>query len=159
MRKLLILLLLFTAALAFSFFTFPGALHNPHISYKDTLEEERLRYMNEVLESIKGKEKMNTDSVFKNIQTFKGVKNFKADHFLMMMNLGWSEGLGVSCTYCHIPGKWESDEKPEKQIARQMYGLRQLVNDKLGTMTGLKSTAPPLINCGTCHHGKPVPAE
>ncbi len=86
----------------------PGGAKN-RISYTDILEEERLKYMNEVLESIKGKEKMNTDSVFKNIQLFKGTKNFTAEHFLLMMDIGWGKDLGVSCTYCHVPGKWESD--------------------------------------------------
>ena len=122
----------------------------------DTLEEERNRYMNEVLQAIKGKEKMNADSVFKNIQLFKGTKNFTAEHFLLMMNIGWGKGLGVSCTYCHVPGKWDSDEKRTKQIGREMYGIRQMVNDKLKTIQGLQS-AQPLVNCGTCHQGQPIP--
>jgi len=125
-------------------------------SFSDTLEEERLKYVKQVLESIKGKEKMNADSVFKNIQLFKGTKNFTAEHFLMMMDFGWGKGLGVSCTYCHDPAKWESDEKQTKSIAREMYGIRQMVNEKLKTIQGLQS-AQPLINCGTCHQGKPIP--
>jgi hypothetical protein len=134
----------------------PGKISNAP-SYTDTLEEERNKYVNEVLETINGKEEMNTDSVFKNIQLFKGTKNFTARHFLLMMNFGWGKGLGVSCTYCHIPGKWESDEKPTKQIAREMYGIRQMVNERLKTIPGLQSPQQ-LINCGTCHQGKPMPA-
>lgn len=144
------------AALSFLSLSFSAGGVSNRASYTDTLEEERFKYMKEVLESIKGKEKMNTDSVFKNIQLFKGTKNFTAEHFLLMMNLGWGKGLGVNCTYCHIPGNWESDEKPTKKIAREMYGIRQMVNDKLKTIQGLHS-AEPLINCGTCHQGKPVP--
>jgi len=125
-------------------------------SFIDTLEEERLKYVKQVLESITGKEKMNADSAFKNIQLFKGTKNFTAEHFLMMMDFGWGKGLGVSCTYCHDPAKWESDEKRTKLIAREMYGIRQVVNDKLKTIQGLQSSQP-LINCGTCHNGKPIP--
>src|SRR5215831_7637713 len=100
----------------------------------DSFEEERLKYVRQVLESIKGKEKMNADSVFKNIQLFKGTKNFTAEHFLMMMDFGWGKGLGVSCTYCHDPERWESDEKRTKLIGREMYGIRQMVNDKLKTI-------------------------
>src|SRR5438046_4300578 len=156
MRKIILFSLLVIMAISFLSVSFsPGRVKNG-ISYTDTLEDERLRYMNEVLESIKGKEKMNTDSVFKNIQLFKGTKNFTAEHFLLMMDIGWGKGLGVSCTYCHVPGKWESDEKPAKKIAREMYGIRQLVNDKLKTIQGLQSDQP-LINCGTCHQGKPIP--
>ncbi|HEV8081890.1 MAG TPA: hypothetical protein VGP55_01740 [Chitinophagaceae bacterium] len=34
--------------------------------FEDSLEKDRMKYMNEVLASIKGKEKMQADSVFKN---------------------------------------------------------------------------------------------
>jgi len=37
-----------------------------------------------------------------------------------------------------------------------MHGIRQLVNDKLRTIQGLQSEQP-LINCGTCRQGKPLP--
>jgi hypothetical protein len=156
MSKLTLASLLLIAMISILSVSFSPGRVNSKISYIDTLEEERLKYMNEVLESIKGKEKMNTDSVFKNIQLFKGTKKFTAEHFLLMMDLGWGKGLGVSCTYCHVPGKWESDEKPAKQIARGMYGIRQMVNDKLKTIKGLQS-GQPLINCGTCHNGEPIP--
>jgi|SRR6266576_1887278 len=157
MKKLLACsLLIILVIIAFSSISFsPGKIDHGN-SFIDTLEEERLKYVKQVLENIKGKEKMNADSVFKNIQLFKGTKNFTAEHFLMMMDFGWGKGLGVSCTYCHDPAKWESDEKRTKLIAREMYGIRQLVNDKLKSIQGLQS-AQPLINCGTCHQGKPIP--
>ena len=157
MNKLLasstIIILIIIALFSISFS--PGKTGQGN-SLIDTLEEERLKYVKQVLESIKGKEKMNADSVFRNIQLFKGTKNFTAEHFLMMMDFGWGKGLGVSCTYCHDPAKWESDEKRTKLIAREMYGIRQVVNDKLKTIQGLQSQQP-LINCGTCHNGKPIP--
>jgi hypothetical protein len=151
LAALVVVITIFFLSVSFS----PGKTKN-NIPYTDSFAEERLKYMKEVLASINGKQKMNTDSVFKNIQLFKGTKNFTAEHFLLMMNIGWGKGLGVSCSYCHIPGKWESDEKPAKQIAREMYGIRQMVNTKLGTIKGLQS-AEPLINCGTCHQGEPIP--
>jgi photosynthetic reaction center cytochrome c subunit len=147
----LILIIISLSSVSFS----PGKT-NHNKSFVDTLEEERLKYVKQVLESIKGKEKMNADSVFKNIQLFKGTKNFTAEHFLMMMDFGWGKGLGVNCTYCHDPAKWESDEKRTKLIAREMYGIRQVVNDKLKTIQGLQSPQP-LINCGTCHQGRTIP--
>jgi len=156
MNKFLALSVVITLVISFSSVSFsPGKIHQSN-SFIDTFEEERHKYVQLVLESIKGKEKMNADSVFKNIQLFKGTKNFTAEHFLMMMDIGWGKGLGVSCTYCHEPAKWESDEKRAKLIAREMYGIRQVVNDKLKTIQGLQS-AQPLINCGTCHQGKPIP--
>jgi len=156
MNKLLIFSVVVILIVSFYSISFsPGKIHQSN-SVIDTFEEERHKYVQQVLESIKGKEKMNTDSVFKNIQLFKGTKNFTAEHFLMMMDIGWGKGLGVSCTYCHVPVKWDSDEKQTKLIAREMYGVRQIVNDKLKTIQGLQS-AQPLINCGTCHQGKPIP--
>ena len=156
MAKIMLISVVFILIIAFLSVSFsPGKITTAK-PYIDTFEEERLKYMNEVLQSIRGKEKMNADSVFKNIQLFKGSKNFTAEHFLLMMNIGWGKGLGVSCTYCHVPGRWESDEKQTKDIAREMYGLRQMVNDKLKTIPGLQS-AQPLINCGTCHQGAPIP--
>jgi photosynthetic reaction center cytochrome c subunit len=156
MNKLLAFLLIITIVISVSSISFsPGKIHQGN-SFIDSFEEERHRYVQQLLENIKGKEKMNADSVFKNLQLFKGTKNFTAEHFLMMMDFGWGKGLGVSCTYCHDPSKWESDEKRTKLIAREMYGVRQLVNDKLKTIQGLRS-AQPLINCGTCHQGKTIP--
>jgi len=150
--SLVIVLIIF----ALSTISFSAGKISPGVSLIDTFEEERAKYVRQVLESIKGREKMNADSVFKNIQLFKGTKNFTAEHFLMMMDFGWGKGLGVSCTYCHDPERWESDEKRTKLIGREMYGIRQMVNDKLKTIQGLQS-AQPLINCGTCHQGKPIP--
>ena len=156
MRKLIVISILVIVVISFlSISSSRGGTGKG--TYIDTLEAERLKYMNEVLASIKGKQKMDVDSVFKNLQLFKGAKNFKADHFLLMMNIGWGKGLGVSCTYCHVAGKWESDEKPTKQIAREMYGIRQMVNSRLATIKNLQSSSP-LINCGTCHQGRPIPA-
>src|SRR5678815_5345957 len=104
MNKLLafsLVIILITIALSTISFS-PGKTIQGN-SFIDTLEEERLKYVKQVLENITGKEKMNADSVFKNIQLFKGTKNFTAEHFLMMMDFGWGKGLGVSCTYCHDP--------------------------------------------------------
>src|SRR6476660_9617257 len=98
MRKSIVIALLAITVVSFlSVSSSPAGTGLP--AYADSLEEERTRYMNEVLESIKGKEMMNADSVFKNLQLFKGTKNFTAGHFVQMMNYGWAKGLGVSCTY------------------------------------------------------------
>ena len=122
----------------------------------DSLENERNIYMRMVLESIKGKENWNADSVFSNLKTFKAAKGFTAKHFLEMMNIGWGKGLGVSCTYCHNSSDWASDEKVQKQIGRDMYDVRKIVNDRLKQISNLPSGGT-LINCVTCHRGKPIP--
>lgn len=106
-------------------------------------------------EQIKGKEKEPASAVFKNIQT---MKDRPAGQLLAVMELGYSRSLGVTCTHCHVPEKWESEEKPQKQIARDMSALVGKLNgDLLKNIKNLKSTAP-TVNCTTCHRGQIVPA-
>ncbi|MGB3080383.1 MAG: photosynthetic reaction center cytochrome c subunit family protein [Saprospiraceae bacterium] len=126
----------------------------------DSLELDRLKYMNEVMASIKGKEKWPADSVFKNIKVIKGKGNISAEHFLWMMNWGWSAELGVSCDHCHIIGRWESDELYTKDIARGMWNMRVKINSEiLPAITGKNYDTNPMVTCITCHRGKPIPTE
>jgi hypothetical protein len=157
--KSLLIILTFTGAISTASF-FSGIPASSTISqrrFNDSLAAERQRYINLVLKSIDGKEQMQADSVFHNIQTFTGKESIKAEHFLAVMNY-WGEALGVSCTHCHTAGSFASDKKQTKLIARQMYALRHTINLQLRDIKGLK-TENPLINCGTCHGGKIKPGE
>src|ERR1700754_3827848 len=98
------------------------------LSHEDSLEMDRMKWMKEVLNSIKGREKLPADSVFKNLKVIKGKSSISAEHLLLMMNYGWSKELGVTCSYCHIPGKWDSDSLRAKDIARGMWNMRQQIN-------------------------------
>ena len=135
------------------------AIKNNSASVKeDSLEADRLKYMNQVLASIKGKEKLPADSVFKNIQVIKGRGGVSAEHLLWMMNWGWSAELRVSCSHCHIIGNWESDSLETKDIARGMCNMRVKINDEiLPGITGKSYDTDPAVSCITCHRGKPVP--
>jgi hypothetical protein len=124
----------------------------------DSLEADRLKYMNEVMASIKGKEKMRADSVFKNLKVIIGEGSISAEHLLWMMNWGWSAELGVSCSHCHVIGKWESDSLKAKNIARGMWNMRQAINNEiLPNITGKNYWSSPAVSCITCHRGKPIP--
>lgn len=106
-------------------------------------------------EQIKGKEKEPASAVFKNIQT---MKDRPAGQLLAVMEFGYSRSLGVTCTHCHVPEKWESEEKPQKQIARDMSTMVGKLNgDVLKNIKNLKSAAP-TVNCTTCHRGQIIPA-
>ncbi len=108
-------------------------------------------------EQIKGKEKEPAETVFKNIQTpmFKGAP---ASRLLAVMEMGYARSLGVDCTHCHVPDKWESDDKPQKQIGREMIAMTARINNEmLKNIKNLKS-ATPTINCTTCHRGDQKPA-
>ncbi len=89
----------------------------------------------------------------KNIQVLKGLP--ESQLFLVMNFVG--DALGVHCDYCHVKnGKnpttgvdnwvWESDEKPQKIVGREMI---KLVLDLNKTRFGGKQT----ITCYSCHRG------
>lgn len=128
------------------------------LAIEDSLEKDRLKFMNEVMVSIKGKEKWRADSVFKNLKVIIGESSVSAEHFLWMMNWGWSAELGVSCSHCHVAGQWESDTLPAKDIARGMWNMRVKINKEiLPAITGLNYDNNPKVTCITCHRGKPIP--
>lgn len=106
-------------------------------------------------EQIKGRENEPATAVFKNIQT---MKNTTAGRLLSVMEMGFARSLGVNCTHCHIAEKWEAEDKPPKQIARDMSAMVSTINrDLLKNIKNLKSEAP-IINCTTCHRGNVKPA-
>ena len=106
-------------------------------------------------EQIKGKEQEPAEKVFKNVQMMKTVP---AGRFLAIMEVGYARSLGVNCTHCHAPEKWESDEKNTKQIARDMAAMVAAINGQLlKNIKNLKSENP-TVNCTTCHRGQVKPA-
>ena len=110
-----------------------------------------------VREQIKGRETEPSSAVFKNIQTA-FLKNVPADRLPAVMEVAYSRSLGVTCTHCHVSDRWEADDKPEKQIARDMSVMMLRINGELlKNIRDLKSAAP-TVNCTTCHRGQVKPA-
>ena len=108
-----------------------------------------------VMRSIAGHENQPAESVFKNIKIFKGVP---AGRLVGIMNNGFGRSLGVSCGFCHVPGKWDLDDKEEKNTARLMFAMVQTVNRDYISKVPHDSTGPqPVVNCFTCHRGEPRP--
>jgi Photosynthetic reaction centre cytochrome C subunit len=123
-------------------------------SNQDSLEKDRAKYVAQIMETIKGKENMRADSVFKNIKMLK----IPAARLLKVMELGYSRSLGVSCGHCHNTADFSSEEKEQKEITRQMAAMSNKINTELlKNIQGLKSS-PPIINCTTCHRGELKPA-
>jgi len=109
----------------------------------------------ELRKAIEGKEDQQAVDVFMNIKHYKGVT---ADRLLRIMEFGFSRSLGVTCTHCHVPGEWESDDKGAKETARAMSAMVSAINnDYLKNITTLNS-ANPSVNCTTCHRGQKRPA-
>jgi len=108
-----------------------------------------------VLRSIAGRENLPAESVFKNIKILKGVP---AGRLVNIMNNGFGRSLGVSCGFCHVPGKWDLDEKEEKNTARLMFAMVQTINrDYISKVPVDSGVARPVVNCFTCHRGNPRP--
>lgn len=120
--------------------------------FNDSLEKDRAKYIALVSESIKGKEKMVVDSVFPALKVIGG---FPAENLVFAMD-AWSRGLGVSCGHCHNTANFSSDEKPKKEIAREMVRMGNMISGKLKTIKGLSER--PVVNCITCHRGELKPA-
>lgn len=74
------------------------------------------------------------------------------------MDMAYGQSLGVSCTHCHTPGKWDKDDKPQKQITREMSRLSKTINNELLPKIANLDSKKPAVNCTTCHRGEVKPA-
>jgi len=115
---------------------------------------ENAKFVAELKAKIAGKEKAPAKEVFKNLKMF---GDMPAERLLSVMEGGFAKSLGVSCTHCHNPAAWESDEKDAKQIARDMSALSRSIRDQLKAIDKL-GIRNPTVNCTTCHRGNTKPA-
>ena len=108
-------------------------------------------------EQIKGREQEPAGKVFKNVTT-PMLKDGAAARLLAVMEFGYARSLGVTCTHCHVPDKWEDEDKTQKQTARDMAAMMARLNGEL--LKGIKNlkSATPTVNCTTCHRGEIKPA-
>jgi hypothetical protein len=58
--------------------------------------------------------------------------------------------LGVTCTTCHVPGRFESEELAGKRTARQHFKMQAALNQEY--FAGANA-----ISCWTCHRGAARP--
>jgi hypothetical protein len=57
-----------------------------------------------------------------------------------------------------VPGKWDLDDKEEKNTARLMFAMVQTINRDFISKVPVDSGMPaPVVNCMTCHRGMPRP--
>ena len=135
----------------------PGATTTsvPAAAPKDSVTLERERYVAEVRQQIAGKETLPASQVFKNVKT---MTDMPAGRLLAVMNLGYGKSLGVSCTHCHVAGQWDSEDKTQKQTARDMSAMAARINNELlKNIPNLKGPNA-VVNCTTCHRGQVKPA-
>ena len=136
----------------------PGGNFAPPPLPGDTMGTERDSLMNVVLKKIAGKENMAAESVFKDIQIFKGRP---AGSIPRAMNYGFGRALGAGCFHCHSKDGWEKDQD-KKRIARAMFKMVNAINnDYLWKIDSLRQGPPgpdgqpmkPTVNCTMCHRG------
>ncbi len=116
---------------------------------------DRKAAVDKLREFVKGKEEQPAETVFKNIQIFKGVP---AGRIVGIMGGGFSRSLGVDCTHCHTPEDWSSDAKPTKLIAREMKAMADKINGELLKNMKTLGDRQAIVNCTTCHRGELKPA-
>lgn len=104
---------------------------------------------------IAGREEEPAEEVFDSIEVLEGVP---AGRLLKIMELGYSRSLGVTCTHCHDPKNFASDEKAEKRTARGMARLVARLNGELLPAIVESEGGEPTVNCTTCHRGEKKPA-
>jgi len=73
---------------------------------------------------LKAEESKPAGRVFKNVTQ---LKDTPADQLFPAMQF-ISTSLGVECGFCHVQGKMELDDKPEKKTAREMMAMTAAIN-------------------------------
>ncbi len=126
---------------------------NPAIQEEKPFDQKQA--LDDLRKKIVGQESKPSEEVFKNIQ-IPIFKKLPARLLLGAMEFVFSKSLGVDCRHCHVVDQWEKDEKPTKQIARDMYGMMISIQADLKKVRNLKS-ANPIVSCYTCHRGQTKP--
>lgn len=85
---------------------------------------------------------------FKNIQV---LKTIQADDLLPAMQF-ISGSLGVECTYCHVEGAYEKDDKKAKQTARKMITMTIAINRD-------NFEEQHKVTCDSCHRSSTHPVN
>lgn len=86
------------------------------------------------------------EQVYKNITALKGTP---ADELLPTMQF-MAASLGVQCTFCHVQGKMDADDKGPKRTARQMIAMTIAINKD--SFRGRVQ-----VSCYSCHRGAEQP--
>jgi photosynthetic reaction center cytochrome c subunit len=86
------------------------------------------------------------EQVYKNIVQLKGTP---ADQLGPAMQF-IAVSLGVECTFCHVQGQMDVDEKPAKKTAREMMAMTAAINKN-----AFKGRLQ--VTCYSCHRGSAHP--
>lgn len=110
-----ILIILFTFIFGFGYINtteITPEFTNREVIPADTSDFDQAEAIAAIKEAIAGKEEMPAKEVFENLEI---MGEFPAGRITAIMEFGFSNSLGVTCTHCHNPDDWGSDEKIEKR--------------------------------------------
>lgn len=124
-------------------------------AYSDTVTFDQSTALDELRKSIEGRENEPASQVYDNIKMF---GQMPAGRLLRVMEMGYSRSLGVTCTHCHDPSDWGSDEKKEKLITREMAAMTGKINREILPAISELGDRNAVVNCTTCHRGDTKPA-
>jgi photosynthetic reaction center cytochrome c subunit len=88
----------------------------------------------------------NAEEIYKNIIQLKGTPADQLGGAMAFI----SASLGVECSFCHVPGKFELDDKPAKKTAREMMAMQASINK--ASFNGRTQ-----VTCYSCHRGSERP--
>jgi hypothetical protein len=88
------------------------------------------------------------EQAYKNIVQLKGTPSEQLMPAMQVI----ASSLGVECSFCHVAGKMELDDKPAKKTAREMMAMVASINK--GSFGGRQQVA-----CYSCHHGSANPVS
>lgn len=133
------------------------ATHSQAATPQGSVQQTNDQFVEKITKQIAGREQEPAEKVFKNIQI---LKNVPAAKLLLIMNLGYSHALGVTCTHCHAEQDFSSDDKRPKRAAREMAVMHRSINEQLAKMQNLDPNPQGhFINCSTCHRGAVDPMQ
>lgn len=89
---------------------------------------------------------------FKNLQVLP--KTISKDELKALMK-AQAKALDVECDHCHNVPNMDSDDNPNKKIARDMMKMTLEINQKW--LKGIKDADKHQVTCGTCHRGHESP--
>jgi hypothetical protein len=92
---------------------------------------------------VKGK---TAAEAYQNVQV---LKDSPADQLVPAMQF-MTYSLGVECSYCHVEGALEKDDKKPKQTARKMMQMMAGINRD-------NFESKQMVTCNSCHRGSPRP--
>src|SRR6266700_4913589 len=89
---------------------------------------------------------MSAAEAYQNIQV---LKEISADQLIPAMQF-ITYSLGVECSYCHVEGALEKDDKKPKQTARKMMQMMAAINRD-------NFDSKQVVTCNSCHRGATHP--